>query len=180
MVACARRKSLGRIGARKTAFHCSNRCVRRAFLCGRNSVTGQDYSHRRDWIVLREEQLARLFAIDIEFRSETSNHLHVVLRPCPHMVRRPSSVEVARQWLTITKLAKCMSDDMPEPDEQRIQELAKDKKRIKQRRKQLGSISWFMAIIRCLDCHWDSKTAWGLSDRGVRLHRSGAGRSRPC
>ena len=117
MVACARRKLLGRIGTRKAAFHCSNRCVRRAFLCGRDSVTGRDYSHRRDWIMLREEQLASQFAIDIEFRSEMSNHLHVVPRPCPHMVRRLSSVEVVRRWLTITKLAKCMSDDMPRPDE---------------------------------------------------------------
>jgi len=148
MVACARRKLVGRIGVRKAAFHCSNRCVRRAFLCGRDSVTGQDYSHRRDWIVLREEQLASLFAIDIEFRSEMSNHLHVVLRPCPHMVRRLSSVEVVRRWLTITKLAKCLSDDLPEPDEQRIQEMAKDKKWVRKLRKRLCSISWFMGILQ--------------------------------
>ena len=64
MVASARRKLLG--GERQAVFHCWNRCVRRAFLCGRDSHTGTDYSHRRDWILDREEQLARLFAIDTD------------------------------------------------------------------------------------------------------------------
>ncbi|MFW6169439.1 MAG: hypothetical protein ACODAD_03035 [Planctomycetota bacterium] len=33
-------------------------------------------TYRRDWIMPREEQLAGLFTIDIEFRSEMKNHLH--------------------------------------------------------------------------------------------------------
>ena len=73
MVSFARRKLLGI--ERQAIFHCWNRCVRRAFLCGRDPQTGKDFSHRRDWIVNREEQLAGLFAIDIEFRTELSNHL---------------------------------------------------------------------------------------------------------
>jgi hypothetical protein len=72
MVAYARRKLLG--GERQAVFHCWNRCVRRAFLCGCDRQTGKDYSHRRDWILEREEQLAGLFAIDLEFRAELSNH----------------------------------------------------------------------------------------------------------
>ncbi|MGM0488319.1 MAG: hypothetical protein ACQESR_16340 [Planctomycetota bacterium] len=96
---------------------------------------------------LFEEQLAGLFTIDIEFRSEMRNHLHVVLRPCPGAAKRLSAVEVARRWLTIRKLAKCMTDELPVPDERRVQALAKDKKRIKTPRKQPGSISWFMAIL---------------------------------
>ncbi|MFO7902458.1 MAG: hypothetical protein R6U98_07350, partial [Pirellulaceae bacterium] len=79
--------------------------------------------------------------------SEMRNHLHVVLRPCPGAAKRLSAVEVARRWLTIRKLAKCMTDELPVPDERRVQALAKDKKRIKTPRKQPGSISWFMAIL---------------------------------
>ena len=66
MVASARCKLLG--SERPAVFHCWTRCVRRAFLCGRDRYTQKDYSHRRDWIVRREEQLAGLFALDIEFR----------------------------------------------------------------------------------------------------------------
>ena len=145
MVASARRKLLG--GERQAVFHCWTRCVRRAFLCGRDSRTRKDYSHRRDWIVRREEQLAGLFAIDIEFRAELSSHLHIVLRTLPRVARRWSAHEVARRWLTITKLAKCLSDDLPQPDPQRVEQLAKDKKKIDKLRRRLSSVSWFMGIL---------------------------------
>ena len=82
MVAKARRKLKARSRSRRAVFHCTLRCVRRAFLCGRDPVSGLDYSHRRDWILIREEQLAGLFAIEVEFRCEMQNHLHVMLRTC--------------------------------------------------------------------------------------------------
>ena len=41
------------------AFHLINRCVRRAFLCGREKRSGKDYSHRKLWIRDRLEELAR-------------------------------------------------------------------------------------------------------------------------
>ncbi|MFW6171575.1 MAG: hypothetical protein ACODAD_13885 [Planctomycetota bacterium] len=43
MVSYARRRLLGEDGARYGTFHCSTRCVRCAFLCGRELLTGQDY-----------------------------------------------------------------------------------------------------------------------------------------
>ena len=123
MVAKARRKLKARSRSRRAVFHCTVRCVRRAFLCGRDPVSGNDYSHRRDWILIREEQLAGLFAIEVEFRCEMRNHLHVMLRTCPEIARRLSDHEVARRWLTITKLAKCQSDAMPVPNPKKVEEL---------------------------------------------------------
>ena len=46
-------------------FHVFNRCVRRAFLCGVDSVSGRDYSHRKDWLQSRMEYLTGVFAFDI-------------------------------------------------------------------------------------------------------------------
>ncbi len=145
MVAYSRRKLLGR--DRKAVYHCWARCVRRAFLWGQDPLTGHDYSHRRDWILTREEQLAGLFAIEVEFHAELSNHLHLMLRSRPDVARRWSAYEVARRYLTIMRIAKCMSDDLPLPNEQRIEQAMRNKKRIQQMRRRLSKISWFMGIL---------------------------------
>ncbi|WP_422133549.1 hypothetical protein [Endozoicomonas sp. ALD040] len=32
-------------------YHCMARCVRQAYLCGENHLTGKNYEHRRQWVV---------------------------------------------------------------------------------------------------------------------------------
>jgi hypothetical protein len=46
-------------------YHCISRCVRRAFLCGRDSLTGKNYEHRKLWVTNRLTELANVFAIDV-------------------------------------------------------------------------------------------------------------------
>ena len=101
-------------------YHCWNRCVRRAFLCGVDPVTGRDYEYRRDWICGMQENLAALFAIEIGFRSELSNHLHVILRTRPDIAQTWSDKDVVRRWLVVSKLAKSKDGQIREPCRARI------------------------------------------------------------
>jgi hypothetical protein len=59
--------------------HAVQRCVRRAYLCGDDPLTGKSFEHRRDWIRDRQEFLASVFGIDVLTYSVMSNHLNVVL-----------------------------------------------------------------------------------------------------
>jgi hypothetical protein len=40
-------------------YHCHVRCVRREFLCGSDKATGNNYDHRKQWLVWR----IRLFVL---------------------------------------------------------------------------------------------------------------------
>ena len=46
-------------------YHCYVRCVRRAFLCGDDHATGENYDYRKQWIVSRLRFLSYIYAIDI-------------------------------------------------------------------------------------------------------------------
>ena len=80
------------------AFHLINRCVRRTYLCGKDRRSGKDYSHRKEWIRERLEELAGIFGIDVLGFAVLSNHLHVVVRTRPDVVREWSAAEVALRW----------------------------------------------------------------------------------
>ena len=82
-------------------YHCVQRVVRRAFLCGVDPLSGNSYDHRRTWIRDRLESLAGLFGVEIAAFAVMSNHVHVILRNRPDVVALWSDQEVARRWLAL-------------------------------------------------------------------------------
>jgi len=122
--------------------------VRRAFLLGTDSLTGKNYDHRRGWLVERLELLAENFAIDVGFFAILANHLHLVLRTNPRLVKRMGSWEVARRWLRIYPGRRVLDGNWIEPTDEQVQALAENKEKIKAIRKRLASVSWFMAGLK--------------------------------
>jgi len=57
-------------------YHCISRCVRRAFLCGEDIVTGKSYEHRKQWVADKLSELAKIFAIDVCAYAIMSSHTH--------------------------------------------------------------------------------------------------------
>lgn len=79
-------------------YHCMTRCVRHSFLCGYDSKTGKDYSHRKPWIVKRIRNLASVFAIHVCAFAVMSNHYHLVLFINAKEAERWSDEEVQARW----------------------------------------------------------------------------------
>ena len=82
-------------------YHCISRCVRRAFLCGKDTHTGYDFEHRRQWIVDRIKLLCSVFSVDLCAYAIMSNHYHIVVRIDADATTRWPDEEVARCWLQI-------------------------------------------------------------------------------
>lgn len=128
-------------------YHCINRCVRRAFLCGTDRYSGQNFDHRRAWMIERLAQLTEVFTIDLCAYALMSNHYHLVLRIDTETLDGLTDHEVALRWTTLFRghalvqryLACVAMDDA---------EKAAASHMLQEYRARLGDISWFM---RCLN-----------------------------
>ena len=127
-------------------YHVVGRCVRRAFLCGKDTVTGRSYEHRRQWIVDRIALLTELFAIDVLAYAVMSNHYHLVVRLRPGRAATWSNDEVIDRWSRLyglpMLLAKLGNAECTQAEESVAIEL------LERRRNRLSSLSWFM---KCLN-----------------------------
>jgi len=132
--------------ATSSVFHCFSRCVRRAFLCGQDPYSGRDFEHRRAWIRDRLQQLAGLFAIEVQAYAVMSNHLHVVVRTLPGQADAWDDREIARRWLSL--FPGPGGEPGRPPREAAVSELCADAGRLAVCRGRLADLSWFM---RCLN-----------------------------
>ena len=128
-------------------FHCYNRCVRRAFLCGFDPVTGQSFEHRKEWIQLRLELLAVSFGIEICDFALLDNHIHLILRTRPDIVAAWQDREVALRWWHICPKRRDEKGDAAEPLPCELDEWLDDPEKMTELRSRLSSISWFMRLL---------------------------------
>jgi REP element-mobilizing transposase RayT len=128
-------------------YHCINRCVRRAFLCGEDQVTGRNYEHRRGWIADKIKSLSGIFTIDICAYAIMHNHYHVVLRVDKERAEAWSDREVAERWTQLFQ-APLLVANWFSGQKQCQAELDIVADFIQTWRERLWDISWFM---RCLN-----------------------------
>ena len=124
-------------------YHIISRCVRRAYLCGRDHDSGYDFDHRRQWIEDRLLMLASLFAVEIYGYAVMSNHYHLVVKVNPKGVDAWTDDEVAEKWIELNP-RKGESDIIRES---RKLTLLEDSDRLQVLRGRLGSLSWFMRYL---------------------------------
>lgn len=127
--------------------HCINRCVRRAYLCGRDPYTGTDYEHRRELIRQRMEYLAGIMGIEVLGYAVMSNHFHCVLRSRHDVVATWSDDEIAQKWWMLCPARKNSDNSAAEPTEFELNSIRNDTAGLKEKRVRLSSISWFMRFL---------------------------------
>lgn len=130
-------------------YHCTTRCVRRAFLCGTDYATGNCFEHRRGWISRRIKELAAVFYIDIAAYAVMSNHYHVVLRVNREAAESMTGDEVIERWqclFTGPPMIKryCSGEPLSESELDAVNDI------VAEWRERLMDMSWFM---RCLNEH---------------------------
>ena len=127
-------------------YHCVNRCVRRAFLCGEDSLTGNSYEHRREWIANKISSLAEVFAIDVAAYAVMSNHYHIVMRVDQEAAQAWNSLEVIERWGELFSypviISRFLKGECTSSAELKVVDEIIETWRVR-----LHDISWFMRLL---------------------------------
>lgn len=127
-------------------YHCVSRCVRRAFLCGTDAVTGRSYEHRRHQIEHDLLRLASIFFIDVAAFAVMSNHYHVVLHVDSAAAKSADAEAIVRRWHQLYK-GKDVSRRYLNGETLEPYELNQIDVLIETWRSRLYDISWFMKVL---------------------------------
>ncbi|MEI8633238.1 transposase [Vibrio sp. PP-XX7] len=123
-------------------YHCVSRCVRRSFLCGEDTYSGQSYEHRRQWVEDRILELAQIYCIDICAYAVMSNHYHLVVHINPAKAAQLSNIEVIERWGTEHQLPPLIQRYLAYP--LTAAEIRRSEALIQIWRQRLYSLSWLM------------------------------------
>lgn len=127
-------------------YHCMSRCVRRAFLCGKDTHTGNDYEHRRDWLEKKLHETTSSFAIRLCAYAVMNNHYHVVLNVREDIADSWTNLEVVKRWHKLfsgTAISQLYEVGAPLTSQEKnhVAQL------VSLWRKRLTDISWFMRVV---------------------------------
>lgn len=129
-------------------YHVVCRCVRRAYLCGEDTVTGMSFEHRRGWIETRMRKLASVFAIDIAAYSVMSNHYHLVVRIDEERTRVWSDEEVLQRWTQLFTgplfVQRYLTDARSEMSDSELDRVGQW---VELYRRRLCDLSWMMRVL---------------------------------
>jgi REP element-mobilizing transposase RayT len=127
-------------------YHCISRCVRRAYLCGDDPVTGRNFDHRKQWLVTRIKQLSAKFAVDVCAYAVMSNHYHLVLHVDQSAAQTWSKDEVISRWTGLFPRNATVVETLIK---NRTSKAAQKQLQLKVElwRERLADISWFMRCI---------------------------------
>jgi REP element-mobilizing transposase RayT len=124
-------------------YHCVSRCVRKAYLCGLDVLTKQNYEHRRAWVENMLLKQAKVFAIDIAAYAIMSNHYHVVLHINKRQADSWSLDQVIERWHTLYK-GNVLSQRYLTESQFSDAELAKLSECVEEWRNRLMDLGWFI------------------------------------
>ncbi len=127
-------------------YHCISRCVRRAYLCGQDEVSGRSYEHRRGWVEEKLLSLTQAFAIEVCAYAIMSNHTHLVVYVGEQVAESWSVYDILFRWHKVFKgtyltQAYMQGAQLTEVEYQTVKETAQIYKL------RLCSISWFMRAL---------------------------------
>lgn len=127
-------------------YHCVSRCVRRSFLCGKDSFTNRCYEHRREWLESKILSLTAVYCIDICAYAIMSNHYHLVVNINQKKALQLTLHEVVERWSQIHKLPTLIQRWK---NKQLTSQIEQDRsiELIEVWRERLSSLSWFMKEI---------------------------------
>ena len=127
-------------------YHCISRCVRRAYLCGEDPFTGQNYAHRRGWVKDKLISLAKVFCIDVCAYAVMSNHTHIVLYVDDKKANRLNDKAIAIRWHKLFK-GTAITHKFIRGEKLSATEHWFLNESLKLYRERLSSISWFMRAL---------------------------------
>ena len=123
--------------------HVINRVMRKAFLFGEDEM-GNNFDHRRQWVVDRIDFLVKSFAIEVSAYAVMSNHYHLVLYVNYEQSLTWDAKEVVQRWWKIFPPKMMKEETSDDIIAFHLDRLAADEEQVAIWRARLADLAWFM------------------------------------